>query len=177
VTSEQDPPAGAGHQFRGAGAHICTHCGEQLGGVHRDDGHFTAVVAPILVALSIPTVTLIVTTQGWPINPSRSFRVTLAALFIASSGLLLAGTQCSLGRVSRVVPAELRAVMTYGGLFCLVAGLILMLIPLLKHTSPLTMIVSIVAIVILALAAVIPTGIRVYEYFRCGRTPETGRHG
>ncbi len=142
---------------------VCNRCGKLLTGGDDDNGdHFSSVVAPILVGVTIPTVTVILTTENWPGRPSANFRLAIAAAFIVASGFLVAAYQCSLGSVRALVPGAVRAALTYFGLLGLVAGLIMLTIPITSAASASG--TTIVASAFLGLGAGVPIVLRIIEW-------------
>src|SRR5258708_11120762 len=63
--------------------------------IRSSDTHFSGVVAPLLVAFTLPTVALIVTTRDWPAD--EALRSAVLGLLVTSTGLLLASSQLSVG--------------------------------------------------------------------------------
>ena len=146
-----------------------TKAGYELLAAHdADQEHFTAAVAPIIVAFSIPTITLLVTTNGWPVEPSNMMRLWLVGLFIASSACLLASFQCTIGEMRRIVSGAVRAVLTYLGLILLWAGLIVLAVPLVKKADEALIVVSIVTMFVLTAVIAVPICLRVREWRRHG---------
>src|SRR5674536_371143 len=82
-------------------------------------GKFTSVVAPVLIAFTMPTVALIATSKDWP-PPyyDDSWRVATLSLFIAASGFFLAGVQLIDGYLIPVSYTHLRAHETPEHLVC-----------------------------------------------------------
>ena len=62
--------------------------------------HFSQVVAPVLAAFTLPTIALIVT-----LHPQPHLGNIIVALFVASTGLLLASFQFAVGRLFRDTPS------------------------------------------------------------------------
>src|SRR6185437_12896154 len=93
---------------------------------HKESQPFSAAVAPILVAFTLPTIALIVT--GSFRFPGKDL---VLALFVASTGVLLAGFQFAVGRFSDAgrVWDGARAILTNLGLILLSAALVLLLWP------------------------------------------------
>jgi hypothetical protein len=87
--------------------------------------HFSQVVAPVLAAFTLPTIALIVTS-----HPPPHWGNIILALFVASTGLLLASFQLAVGRLFRDTPGwgALRAVLAGLGLILLGAGLYLLVL-------------------------------------------------
>lgn len=132
----------------------------------RGPDQFAGTVVPIFVAFSIPTVTLIVTTDKWAVPPSPMFRLVLAGLFIASSGCFLAGFQCGVGSVRRVVTGTVRAILTYLGLTFLWGGLIVLTIPLVSGRTLPFQIFSAMAICLLTVGVALPIFLRIRDWAR-----------
>ena len=81
--------------------------------------HVSQVVAPLLAAFTLPTIAVIVVT------PPPHWRYAILSLFVASTGLLLAGFQLSVGRLFHDATPwnEIRAILTFLGLIALASGL------------------------------------------------------
>jgi hypothetical protein len=129
---------------------------------------FSGTVVPIFVAFSVPTVTLIVTTDKWAVPPSPTFRLLLAGLFIASSGCFLASFQCGVGSVKRAVTGTVRAILTYLGLAFLWAGLIVLVIPLVSGLTLPFQILSAIAMCLLTIGVALPIWLRIRDWARTG---------
>jgi hypothetical protein len=104
-----------------------------------ESGKFTSVVAPVLIAFTMPTVALIATSKDWPPQPyADSWRVATLSLFIAASGFFLAGVQLIDGdlipRWCLVPTAAVRAVLTYLGLIFLGGALAMLVLPSMRRT-------------------------------------------
>lgn len=93
-------------------------------------------------------------------------RLWLVGLFIASSAFLLASYQCTIGEMKRVVNGAVRAVLTYLGLVFLWAGLMLLVVPLVKQADEGSLVVSVVTMAILTAGIVIPMCLRFREWRR-----------
>ena len=108
---------------------LCIHRRVPLGDPVEDDKergpHFSQVVAPVLAAFTLPTIALIVTS-----HPPPHWGNIILALFVASTGLLLASFQLAVGRLFRDTPGwgALRAVLAGLGLILLGAGLYLLVL-------------------------------------------------
>ena len=102
-------------------------------------GKFTSVVAPVLIAFTMPTVALIATSKDWP-PPyyDDSWRVATLSMFIAASGFFLAGVQLIDGdlipRWWGVSTGAVRAVLTYLGLIFVGGGLGMLVLPSMRRT-------------------------------------------
>ncbi len=84
--------------------------------------HVSQVVAPILAAFTLPTIALIA------LSPPAHWANLILSLFVASTGLLLAGFQLSVGRLFRDASPwnQIRSGLTFLGLISLTAGLALL---------------------------------------------------
>src|ERR1700730_7609767 len=84
--------------------------------------HISQVVAPLLAAFTLPTIAVVVVT------PPRHWQYVILAMFVASTGLLLASFQLSVGRLFHHASPwnEIRAVLTFLGLISLAVGLALL---------------------------------------------------
>ncbi len=93
---------------------------------HKETQPFSVAVAPILVAFTLPTIALIATsTSHLPLKD------VILALFVASTGVLLAGFQFAVGRFSNAGGfwEGARATLTSLGLILLGAALALLVWP------------------------------------------------
>lgn len=114
--------------------------------------HVSQVVAPVLAAFTLPTIALIA------LSPPAHWANLMLSLFVASTGLLLAGFQLSVGRLFRdEFPwNQIRSSLTYLGLICLAAGLGLLTVSqTTREGRPLLY----AALVILTLGVLVPIAI------------------
>jgi len=141
-----------------------------------ESGKYTSVVAPVLIAFTMPTVALIATSKDWP-PPSYddSWRVATLSLFTASSGCFLAGVQLIDGdlvpRWLSVSTAEVRAVLTYLGLTFLGGALGMLVLPSMRRTPYAPSVVRwaadrwTVSLLVLGLGIAVPILLRVRQWW------------
>jgi len=128
--------------------------------------HFSQVVAPVLAAFTLPTIALIVT-----LHPQPHLGNIIVALFVASTGLLLASFQFAVGRLFRDTPSwgAFRAFLAGLGLILLGAGLYLLVLSWngeTKQKAPYagSREVLYAGLVVLAAGIVIPISINLWLY-------------
>jgi hypothetical protein len=128
--------------------------------------HFSQVVAPVLAAFTLPTIALIVT-----LHPQPHLGNKIVALFVASTGLLLASFQFAVGRLFRDTPSwgAFRAFLAGLGLILLGAGLYLLVLSWngeTKQKAPYagSREVLYAGLVVLAAGIVIPISINLWLY-------------
>jgi hypothetical protein len=123
---------------------------------------FSVAVAPILVAFTLPTIALIVTSTA-----QLPLKDLILALFVASTGVLLAGFQFAVGRFSNAGKFwdGARATLTSLGLILLGAALALLLWPWPLRwpwRAVTNREVLCTGLALLAAGILLPTGIKLY---------------
>lgn len=114
--------------------------------------HVSQVVAPVLAAFTLPTIALIALT------PPTHWANLILSLFVASTGLLLAGFQLSVGRLFRDESPwnQIRSSLTNLGLISLASGLALLAA---SQTTRAGRPLLYAALVILALGVLVPIAV------------------
>jgi hypothetical protein len=134
----------------------------------KSDQPFTVAVAPILVAFTLPTIALIVT------SPVRlPLKDLVLALLVASTGVLLAGLQFAVGTFSDAHKFYdgARATLTSIGLTLLGAALTLLLWPLMLQRPGRDATdrgILCAGLVLLTAGILVPIGIKLYRWTKPG---------
>jgi hypothetical protein len=125
-----------------------------------EDG-FTRLVAPLLVAFTLPTIAVIVTTRDLPAGANEVWRSAVLALLITSTGLLLGSIQLSVGTLRKPKwSSKTRAALTYCGLGALTFGIITLVLPAIELSSGPMTILWVVALLVLVLGVGIPMSLQ-----------------